>query len=126
MIAIICYALLHDISQTILVSSWQDAYFFDVYRRVHRQVSGLVSESTCYAFLTGHLVDLLWFLSACLFFSFWCREAKYVILIFLAVASEFSQLIFPYLGTFDVLDLVLYGMTLILFLFLDIQIYSHK
>ncbi len=70
--------------------------------------------------------NLLWFLSACLFFSAWYREAKYVILIFLAVASEFSQLVFPFLGTFDVLDLVLYGMTLILFLFLDIQIYSHK
>lgn len=113
--AALCYALLHDISQTILFSPLKDFHFFEVYRIVQGVFASRISRCFLYPFLAGYLVDILWFLASCMILSVLYPKSKYALLLMLAASSEFSQLIWPRLGTFDVFDLAWYGGILMCF-----------
>ena len=112
-ISILCYALLHDISETVLLSPLKDLCFFEIYRVIQSIFISQISDYFFYPFLVGHLVDILWFLASFLFFSVLYPKSKYILLLLLAVFSEFSQLLYPRLGTFDAFDLTWYGGILI-------------
>ena len=61
--------------------------------------------------LNNYLVDFLWFASFSLFMHVLNeRPLNYIFCIVMAVLSEFFQLLFPRLGTFDFCDLLLYGL----------------
>ena len=62
--------------------------------------------------INSYAVDTLWFLSFTLIFTeilpVQSRLCTVLLLMLLGAASEFSQRAFPHLGTFDVVDLLLY------------------
>ncbi len=70
-------------------------------------------------FITGYLVDILWYTSFLLFIN--CilekRYASFFVLGF-AVLLEFSQLFNPLLGTFDLYDILIYILITLIFVFL--------
>lgn len=75
-------------------------------------------------FITGYLVDLLWFISAWMFFTVLLSSEiiiKNLLLLVLAVISEGLQYFFQRLGTFDVYDLLLYFIILLVFLIVEIR-----
>lgn len=77
-------------------------------------------------FLTGYLVDILWFCSFLLFGYSLCTGIGYMVYILLAcvvaTAMEVMQLFFPRYGTFDLLDILVYLLvTLIYFLVAIVQ-----
>ncbi len=59
-------------------------------------------------FITGYLVDILWFNSFCLLFSVIKQKKIFLIIILIACILEFIQLINPTFGTFDCIDLLIY------------------
>lgn len=68
-------------------------------------------HSNFFILLRFYLIDFLWFLSFCCFMKItFFHEKKIQLTIFLSMAfiSEFSQLFFPRLGTFDIADLIIY------------------
>ena len=70
-------------------------------------------------FITGYLVDILWYTSFLLFIN--CilekRYASFFVLGF-AVLLEFSQVFNPLLGTFDLYDILIYILITLIFVFL--------
>lgn len=59
-------------------------------------------------FIKGYFVDILWFNSFCIFFMNYKNIKYYCILLIIASILEIAQYSFKYLGTFDVIDMVIY------------------
>lgn len=115
-LAIICYMLLHNISDIYIFSFSNNISFFSTLNGINIFIFK--------KFITGYLVDLLWFISAWMFFTVLLSSEiiiKYLLLLVLAVISEGLQYFFQRLGTFDVYDLLLYLIILLVFLILEIR-----
>lgn len=115
-LAIICYMLLHNISDIYIFSFFNNISFFSTLNGINIFIFK--------KFITGYLVDLLWFISAWMFFTVLLSSEiiiKYLLLLVLAVISEGLQFFFQRLGTFDVYDLLLYLIILLVFLILEIR-----
>ena len=59
-------------------------------------------------FLTGYLIDIIWFLSMNIILSSYGCFHLYIIALLIAVLLEVLQLKFRWLGTFDMLDIFIY------------------
>lgn len=115
-LAIICYMLLHNISDIYIFSFFNNISFFSTLNGINIFIFK--------KFITGYLVDLLWFISAWMFFTVLLSSEiiiKNLLLLVLAVISEGLQYFFQRLGTFDVYDLLLYFIILLVFLILEIR-----
>ena len=115
-LAIICYMLLHNISDIYIFSFFNNISFFSTLNGINIFIFK--------KFITGYLVDLLWFISAWMFFTVLLSSEiiiKYLLLLVLAVISEGLQYFFQRLGTFDVYDLLLYLIILLVFLIVEIR-----
>lgn len=115
-LAIICYMLLHNISDIYIFSFFNNISFFSTLNGINIFIFK--------KFITGYLVDLLWFISAWMFFTVLLSSEiiiKNLLLLVLAVISEGLQYFFQRLGTFDVYDLLLYLIILLVFLILEIR-----
>lgn len=115
-LAIVCYMLLHNISDIYIFSFFNNISFFS-------KLNG-INIFIFKKFITGYLVDLLWFISAWMFFTVLLSSEiiiKNLLLLVLAVISEGLQYFFQRLGTFDVYDLLLYLIILLVFLILEIR-----
>lgn len=113
-LAIICYMLLHNISDIYIFSFFNNISFFSTLNGINVFIFK--------KFITGYLVDLLWFISAWMFFTVLLSSEiiiKNLLLLVLAVISEGLQYFFQRLGTFDVYDLLLYLIILLVFLILE-------
>ena len=116
MLSIILYALLHDITRLSLFKNLGGTSFlpiYEVYKEVQKTALLFLKKLPLPLFriINNYLVDFLWFLSFTFVFtefSSLSRAINFIILICMALLSEFSQLLFPQLGTFDILDLGLY------------------
>lgn len=115
-LAIICYMLLHNISDIYIFSFFNNISFFSTLNGINIFIFK--------KFITGYLVDLLWFISAWMFFTVLLSSEiiiKNLLLLVLAVISEGLQYFFQRLGTFDVYDLLLYFIILLVFLIVEIR-----
>lgn len=100
--AIIIYMILHGTKDLIIVRK------INQFCRIIPLKNGMkVSRK----FVTGYLVDILWFNSFCLLFSIFKKKGNYLILILLACIFECAQLKNAALGTFDFIDLLIYIVT---------------
>lgn len=59
-------------------------------------------------FLTGYLIDIIWFFSLNLILSSFDCFHFYIITLIIAVLLEILQLKFRWLGTFDFIDIIIY------------------
>ena len=106
--AIILYAVLHDLTRLYIFQNLNDGKFISAYRAFQKSTLSYLKIIPLFAFIKNHLVDFLWFSSFVLFFTEFLQAStkiKFIFLIFMAVLSEFSQLFFEQLGTFDFIDL---------------------
>lgn len=100
--AIIIYIILHGTKDLIIVKKINQ--FF----KIIPLKNGIKIHQN---FITGYLVDILWFNSFCLFFSVINQKRIFLIIILIACFLEFLQLINPTFGTFDFIDLLIYIIT---------------
>ena len=74
--------------------------------------------SFIFKFTRFYIIDFLWFFSFCCFIKVIYQNNRNIQLIYcitLATLSEFSQLFFPILGTFDIADFAIYLVTAFFF-----------
>ena len=120
--AIIFYAVLHDVTQLFIFRNFTNSSFVNVYKEVRIDILLIVKKLFFFSFIKNYLVDFLWFLSFTLVFTnlfSFSKKIKFVFLILMAFMSEFSQLFFHNLGTFDFLDLMMYVCISVFFLLLS-------
>jgi hypothetical protein len=75
-------------------------------------------------FITGYLVDILWYTSFCIISSLHENWHGFFEAFFIATILEFMQRKFKILGTFDVIDILIYFLITLLFFF--IFLYKQK
>lgn len=100
--AIIIYIILHGTKDFIIVKKINQFY------KIIPLINGIKVQQK---FFTGYLVDILWFNSFCLLFSIIKQNRIFLVIILVACILEFIQLIYPTLGTFDCIDLLIYIIT---------------
>lgn len=120
--AIIFYAVLHDVTQLFIFRNFTNSSFVNVYKEVRIDILLILKKLFFFSFIKNYLVDFLWFLSFTLVFTnlfSFSKKIKFVFLTLMAFMSEFSQLFFHNLGTFDFLDLMMYVCISVFFLLLS-------
>ena len=100
--SIILYIILHGTKELIIVKK------INQFCKIIPLINGIRINQK---FITGYLIDILWFNSFCLLFSFFKKKIYFFILTLFACVLECAQLVNPILGTFDVLDLLIYIIT---------------
>ncbi len=107
---IFLYVLFHDITKLQIFRSLHiNSSFFNHYKDFYKFFYLHFSEFAFYKISKNFLVDALWFLSFQLICISLLPCIKTIICVFfMAFLSEILQLIFPILGTFDFLDLLIY------------------
>ena len=69
-----------------------------------------------YKLVKNYMIDVLWYVSFCLIlFEVEVERKKYAIAFLIGMLSESLQFFIHTLGTFDVIDLLLYGVVLLIF-----------
>lgn len=127
--AIMLYAVLHDVTQLFIFRNFANNSFIDIYREVRENLLPIFKGLFFYKFIKNYLVDFLWFLSFTLVFTNlfpFSKKVKFIFLILMAFMSEFSQLFFHNLGTFDFLDLMMYVCISVFFLLFSKSIYDSN
>ena len=102
--AVILYAALHDVTKLCVFQNAGDSSLFASYRKMQSLVLFNLKNIPGFYFVKNYLVDFLWFLSFSLVFTSLFsapKIVKFVFLILMAFFSEFYQLFFDNLGTFD-------------------------
>ena len=74
-----------------------------------------------FPFIRGYLVDILWYISFSIIVSLFDSWYGYVKLFFIAVVMELLQKVFKNFGTFDLVDIFLYLIITVFFIFLHIK-----
>jgi hypothetical protein len=113
---IILYGLLHDISKLAIFSYFKNHIDFSTYSDFQSKFYLFFSKIPLYKTINNHLGDLIWFASFSLIISNFL-ESKYSCFFAFSIGllTEVLQLIIPALGTFDLLDVLTYFLTTILF-----------
>ena len=122
--ALVLYAALHDVTKLYVFQNAGDNSLFAWYRKTQGSVFLHLKKIPAFYFIKNHLVDFLWFLSFSLVFTSLFPAPKivqFIFLILMASLSEFSQLFFANLGTFDIFDLIGYVCIALIFLFFQIS-----
>ena len=117
--AIILYSALHNVENLYIFHNFGENLFFGIYKNFQSHAIRILKRLPFFSFVKNHLVDLLWFLSFSLIFSAIfsvAKKTRFAVLILLACLSEFSQLFYENLGTFDILDLLCYFSIAVVFL----------
>ena len=111
-IAVILYAALHDVTNLYIFSNFGSQSIVVALANFHSVCFAALKRLPFFALIKNYAVDFLWFLSFILIFTeilpVSSAKIQCAILILMACFSEFSQLFFSQLGTFDIVDLALY------------------
>ncbi len=109
--AIILFAVLHDFTNLYIFKDFQSSPIFEKYKEIQILALSFLKKVPCFKFINNHLVDFLWFLSFALIITEFLpeyRKIRFLGILLMALLSEFSQLLCPRLGTFDIFDLIGY------------------
>ena len=73
-----------------------------------------------YKLVKNYIIDVLWYTSFCLIlFEIEERRTKYAVVFLVGMVSESLQFFIEGLGTFDFIDLLLYGVVLLIFYIIE-------
>lgn len=79
-----------------------------------------VSKYGMYKLVKNYMIDVLWYTSFCLIlFEIEERRTKYAVVFLVGMVSESLQFFIEGLGTFDFIDLLLYGVVLLIFYIIE-------
>lgn len=117
LLAIVLYGLLHDISKLAIFSFIpQQTESIIFYKKIQMHFYIKVSKYGMYKLVKNYMIDVLWYTSFCLIvFEIEERRIKYAVVFLLGMVSESLQFFIEGLGTFDFIDLLLYGVVLLIF-----------
>lgn len=124
---VVLYGLLHDISKTLLFTSFQNSNFILSYQKM--QAEALMCFKSCffYSFLKNYLIDAIWFISLNLILLDYLQSKVSILICFVfSIITELLQLFIPKLGTFDIFDLLLYLIISLTFFIFKIFDYDNK
>ena len=117
--AIVIYAVLHDVTNLQIFKNLKNTALIEWYKGFQQMSLQFLKRLPFFKFIKNHLVDILWFLSFSLVFTALLplsKKIQFLLLLLMAFMSEFSQALFPALGTFDILDLLSYIVIAIFFI----------
>lgn len=117
LLAMVLYGLLHDISKLAIFSFVpKQAGGIIFYKKIQFFFYIKFSNYFIYKLIKNYMIDVLWYVSFCLIlFEVEVERKKYAIAFLIGMLSESLQFFIHTLGTFDVIDLLLYGVVLLIF-----------
>jgi len=121
--SIVLYFLLHDIERLYIFSFFKNTAFVATLKKISSSLKkeNLILLNT--KFIRFHIVDILWFSSFTMITSnLWGethKKAKYLFILSFAFSTELLQLFFPKLGTFDIYDMLIYFLIVLLLIIVE-------
>ena len=115
------YGLLYDMSQ-LAIFSFIDKQTGSIvfYQKIQMYFYIKVSKYGVYKLVKNYMIDVLWYTSFCLIlFEIEERRTKYAVVFLVGMVSESLQFFIEGLGTFDFIDLLLYGVVLLIFYIIE-------
>lgn len=103
-----CFLILINIFLYILFHGTKDLFIVEQINSVFNIIPVFDGITIQNKFLTGYVIDIIWIVAFNLIVSTFNNSIYQWFVLFVAISTEFLQLINNSLGTFDVVDLVIY------------------
>lgn len=127
-IAMVFYLILHGTDRLYIFTILKNSNFFIYINNLHFKIFFKYPIIFTNMFIKGYVVDIIWFTSLFLNISYFYKEKmiKYILSFLIGFFSEILQFLFPLLGTFDIYDILLYLLILLIFFLKEMIINAKK